>query len=579
MNHRLIALLVACSALSCDTSTEPPDELAEPDSAEPDSAEPDIAESAEALVITNASIVTADAAGSRAEALAIRDGVIIAVGSASDVLEAAGADATVWDVEGPSVLPGFHDLHLHVPEAGLNEALCLLPPNRSASAYVELIVACATDQAGDGWVRAVGASLAELRDADPTPLEALDAVLSSRPVLVLDDLGHAIWTNSQGLAAAGIGADDLDPPGGVFHRDGGGRLTGLLLENAQHRVRDVALHRDAELDAALLVALDALARNGVTSASDAGGFWAQGHADAWQRAADRRALTVRASNSLYLYPDRDRAEQLAELAARFSDEPESLLRVNTVKVYLDGILDLGTAALVAPYDNPPDPAWPSGFRYFEQPALDSYAAALDEMGYRFHFHTVGDGAVRQALDTVAALPSLELGPGVRRHRTTHNYTVHRDDIPRFAALGVTADFQLGVGTGGAYADYLWRFIRNRANRLLPIRDLIDGGAHVTMSSDWDADLLSPLGILERSLTRNMQTAPDLASAIRMLTIEPARVLGQDDRVGSLEVGKLADIVILGEDLFSIPRSQIGEAGVLVTLLAGEVVYRARNAPI
>lgn len=197
---------------------------------------------------------------------------------------------------------------------------------------------------------------------------------------------------------------DPDPQGGVFDRDPAtGRLTGLLLENAQQRVRDAAAEDEETVYRGLLAAFEELAANGVTTVSDAGGFWTQDHPAAWERARDEGELTVRGVNTLYLYPDRDLDEQLEELAARFRDDPGDRVRFDTAKIYLDGILDLGTAALIEPYETPIDAERPSGFSYFDEPDLATYVAELHDLGFQLDFHVIGDAAVRQALDAIAAI--------------------------------------------------------------------------------------------------------------------------------------------------------------------------------
>ncbi len=145
--------------------------------------------------------------------------MIIAVGTEAEVLEEAGEDATEIDAGGNFVLPGFQDTHVHVPEAGINEGLCLLEPNESIAVYEETLAGCVAEQPGDGWVRAAGASLFDLRDTDELPIDVLDRVVPDRPALVFDDIGHAVWVNSLALEQAGIEPDDEDPPGGVYLRD------------------------------------------------------------------------------------------------------------------------------------------------------------------------------------------------------------------------------------------------------------------------------------------------------------------------------------------------------------------------
>lgn len=528
-------------------------------------------------VVVNAVVHTVDGAAAPAEAFAYdARGEIIAVGSEDQVFAAAGDTATIIDAGGHMVLPGFQDPHVHVPEAGINEGLCLLDPGLTLDEYADEIAACAEEQADDEWVRAAGASLFNLRDSDELPIDVLDELVPDRPALILDDLGHAAWTNSLGLAAAGITDTDGDPQGGVLHRDPDtGELTGLLLEDAQQAVRTAARPDDDVIYEGLLVALDELARNGITSVSDAGGYWQQRHPNAWERSLDEGTLTVRASNTLYLYPDLDADEQLAEFEDRYDNDPLSLLRYDTAKVYIDGILDLGTAALLEPYDMPVDPATPSGFYYFEDDQLHDYVDALHQIGYRINFHVIGDAATRTALDAIADIDATDADIAERRHRLTHVYMVDPDDMARFAELGVIADFQVGAeAIATDYHDHLAAFIGDRAYDLIPIRSLLDADADVSLSSDWDADLLSPFGIIQRAVTRDTNAVPTVERAIELLTIDAAYALGHDDTTGSITVGKQADYVIVDQNLLTIDVADIDQTQVLLTVVAGNEVYRA-----
>lgn len=499
-------------------------------------------------------------------------GVITAVGSRARVERSAGPRAKLIDAGGATVMPGFQDTHVHVPEAGINESLCLLPPGEGLEAYAGLVAGCAAEQPGSGWVRAAGASLFELRGrAGRLPLDALDDAVPDRPALVLDDLGHAVWVNSAGLAEAGVDEDAPDPPGGVLERSSeDGRLTGLLLENAQHTARDAAAVSPEAADAGLRRALARIARQGVTTVSDSGGYWTRGHPEAWKRAADAGELSVRARNTLYLFPDRDFEEQLAELRERFDDDASDMLSFETVKVYADGILDLGTALLLEPYDDPLDPSLPHGFRYFEPETLTDYAQALHGIGYRLEIHAIGDRAVRESLNAIEAIDADDVA--ARRHRTTHTYMVDPDDVERFAELGVVADFQAGpVSTSAGYHASLRPLIGERAQRLLPIGELAASGALVSLSSDWDADPLSPLGTIAVAATRepNSVTAPE---ALAMVTINAARALGHDDSTGSIEVGKQADYAVLDADPLATPPAEIAEIGVDRTVVGGRTVW-------
>lgn len=530
-------------------------------------------------LLHNAQIYTVNTEQPWADAMAYdNSGTIIAVGTLSAVESVVGTNTQKLNAKSRLVLPGFVDTHVHVPEAGINESLCLLPSDESIEVYERLIRQCANTQSESLWVRAAGASLFNLRNAEQLPLDVLDRAIPNRPALILDDLGHAVWTNSIGLKAAGITEDSPNPQGGVLLRDlDTGRLTGLLLEDAQQLVRNAA-SIDADTNyQGLLLALSVLAENGVTAISDAGGYWAQGHTKAWLRAEREQTLTVRAANSLYVYPDMNRDEQLAVFKRLFKNDSLSLLQFNTAKIYIDGILDLGTALLLQPYNDPIDINYPSGFAYFEKEQLNEYVYELSKIGYRAHFHVIGDGAVRLALDSIEALALTPADLQNRPHRTTHTYMVDKADMPRFAKLGVVADMQVGEGsTDALYHDDLYSVIGERAYDLLPVRDMLTAGATVSLSSDWDADPLSPLGIIQRSMLRSSQAVRDVETAIRLVTHDAAYALGLSEVTGSLTVGRQADYVVLDQNIFNHPVNEIEDTSVLVTVVAGRRVFTARN---
>lgn len=543
-------------------------------SAGPDTTE-DTADSTSSgiTVVTNALVYTLDPELPWADAFAYNaDGVLLAVGVLADVFAITGDEVDTIDADGWMIIPGFQDAHVHVPEAGINASLCFMS-GQDLGRLETQARDCANDQPDDEWVRAAGPSLFGLRDTAELPIDVLDRAIPDRPALILDDLGHAVWTNTLGLEAAGIGPDDPDPQGGVLHRDvESGRLTGLLLEDAQQLVRNAAALDDQANYDGLLDALSELNQKGVTSVSDAGGYWAQNHPTAWERALNEKTLTVRGANSLYLYPDLEIDEQLDEFRTRFSDDSD-LLRFDTAKIYIDGILDLGTASMLDPYNVPLDPLYPSGFTYFTADQLQTYVSALHDIGYRINFHVIGDAGVRAALDAIEEIDDDPEAIADRRHRTTHTYLVDLDDVPRFAALGVLVDMQQSddaVATD--YHEFLSEFIGDRAFDLIPTRQLIDANATVTLSSDWDAGPLPPLGTIERSLTREANAVPDLETALHMHTLEAAYALGHDDTTGSLEVGKFADFVVLDRNLFDLDREDIDQTRVLATFLAGDEVY-------
>lgn len=533
-------------------------------------------------VVTNARVytVSADPAKQWAEAFAIdENGTISFVGSTKDALRASHTPVKVLDAQGNFIMPGFHDVHVHVPEAGLHAMDCVMPKGRTLEAYATRAENCAK-RTSHGWVRGNGASLRDFLKGGPSPLKELDKAVKSRPAIILGDLGHVVWVNSAALAAGNIAQKDPNPPGGVLQRaEKSGDLNGLLLEGAQHRVRDLARHSPDETLLALLNAQKTLAAKGVTSISDAGGYWPQGFVEAFRAAEENGRLTMRANNAVYLYPDRKFEEQMPILQSFFqkkTDDKRRLSRVGTVVIFVDGSIDIRTAALVREYDGGGfNETMTRGFYYFKRTTLYRYALELHKVGFQLHFHTVGDGAVRRALDTVEYIAENVGVTSVRarRHRFTHLYLVRPEQMSAFARFGIIADFQLNAfRVGQQYEEDLWPIVgKTRAGSIMPISELVDAGARVTLSSDWDADELDPLGSMMHAMTRRRFAVKEVEKVIRMTTKNAAYALHQDN-TGSIEVGKQADFVILDRDLMKVKKADVGKTEVLITAVNGRIVF-------
>lgn len=533
------------------------------------------------LVLYNGAVYTVNEDQPWAEAVAIKDGIIVYVGEDEGVEVYIGEETEVVDLAGEMVMPGFQDPHLHVLEAGLNETLCFVSEFGRPNQYINEVRDCAADQGDKDWVFAVGADMRHLLEFNRLPIDVLDEAVPDRPVLVLGNLGHGAWLNSLAMEAVGYDVMEVDPAGGIIVYDPiSDELTGIVLENAQQAVRTAAFPpTPANLDLAyegLLIALETLAENGITSVSDAGGYWTRDHHEAWQRAYEADELTVRASNALYIFPDLPFDDQLAELEALYSNDADSLLRFNQAKIYVDGILDLGTSALNAPYlagfgiPNVPS----DGFLYFSPAVLDEYAVELDAAGFQLHFHVTGDRGANLALNAIEAAANAN-NLVDQRHRLTHLYLVDVADRPRFNELDVIADFQLAPSsTEPEYVDYLRQHLGGRTDELLPAFDLLEQGVPVVISSDWDADELSPFAKIEALLSSDIVDVPELETLIRMMTLDVAYLLHQEERTGSIEVGKYADLIILDRNLFEIRTNRIGQTQVLQTLLGGRAVFSA-----
>ena len=528
---------------------------------------------ADSRLLHNGKIYTVNDQQPWASAMLIDEqGRIVAIGSDDDVAEYVDDQTETLDLEGRLVLPGFQDTHAHVLDASSEaQGGCELSPEDEVPQWLSALKACAADAEGE-WLLGSGFALHALLAAGQSPRELLDGIISDRPVAIMEETSHSYWLNSRALQLAGIADDTADPAGGVILRDPTGKATGVVLDNAGDLALDQALPPSKALEEiyyqAVLAGQEELAQNGITSVADARVFWRRGHMEAWERAAQNDELTARTVLGLWAYPGLDDDEQLAELKAMYDEgSDDSLLRVTQIKFYVDGIIHNTTARLQKPYQQSLAGVEPNGLYYFSPERLERYSRELAKTGFDLHIHAIGDQAVSDALDAIDATG------GQGRHRITHVELVDNDDIPRFKQLNVIADFQPSPYFTPSFLKDNVPTIGARAYKMLPMRELYDAGARVTLSSDWDVNPLSPLGIMQNALSLGERSLPSLEAAVKAYTLDAAYTLRQEQDTGSLEVGKQADLVVLDKNIFDLPVSQIAKARVLWTLLGGEEVYR------
>lgn len=541
------------------------------------------------LVFRNGAVYTVDESRPWAEAVAVRNGVIEFVGSGDEVGPFVGPLTKVIDLEGRMMLPGLQDTHTHIQEASSLAWTCGLERNTPPLELVPRMSKCRPygTKWVLGWGYSINSMIRQIERGGKTPAEILDMAIPNRPAVMMEETSHSAWVNSVGLKRAGIGAKTPDPPGGVIVRDRKtGKPNGLLLDSAGDQVFDVALQRTNELADvqadSLPWGLKQLGKYGITSVADARVYWKRADLEVWQRAEEEGWLTARATLGLWAYPDMNDDEQIAELEAMYDPNPDGLVHVSQIKMYDDGITLNGTAAMLGPYRKsflkriaPLGIGSANGINYFDEARMARYIAELEGVGFDFDIHVLGDRGVREALNAIQSAIDAN-GPDVdRRHRLTHLELVDPADVPRFKEMGVIADMQVsGNWTLPKAWSYSEQFVGDRADTFIPLRSIYDTGAHVTLSSDWDVSSMDPLVGIQHSLTRDPQSLPSLAAAIRAYTLSPAYTLRQEDSTGSIEVGKFADLVVLDKNLFEIPVNEISDASVVLTLLEGEEVYDA-----
>ena len=531
------------------------------------------------LVFRHGVVYTVDAARSWASAVGVRHGRIVYVGTDSLPAGLIGRGTEVVDLAGRMLLPGFQDGHVHPVESGVYLGLCDLNDAETIDALSAGIRAWAAAHPKAAWVRGAGWQLPLFPAGNPSKT-LLDRLVPDRPALLWAADGHSAWANSRALALAGITRATPDPPNGRIERDPRGEPSGTLREAAADLVDDALPPiTDAEY-AAGLVRADSLASGfGITTMFSARTDEGQLRALA---SADRAGtLTVRVVAALEV-PGAGGDTLRARLRDWRTRYATAHVHPTAAKLFQDGVIESGTAALLAPYLGRGSDA---GTPVRDQATLDRLAIALDHDGFQIHVHAIGDRAIRMALDALAHARA-ENGPRDLRHGITHLELIDPADIPRFRALGVVANFEPLWADGDEYLTKLTEpFLGPARSRwLYPIASVVRSGAVVTGGSDWSVSSLDPLQAIEVGITHrdpgDTVTAPwhpaervDLPTMIALYTINAAWAHHLERETGSIEVGKLADLVVLDQNLFTLPSSRIHEARVVRTLFEGRTVFQ------
>jgi predicted amidohydrolase YtcJ len=532
------------------------------------------------LVLLGASVEPI-APGSRpADAVAVRDGRIAAVGRSAEVRERIGRATEVVELDGETLLPGFGDAHIHPIEGGMLADRCDLHHLTDASAYLEAIARYAAAHPDRPWILGGGWSLDAFPRGEPGR-ELLDRVVGRRPALLESNDGHVAWASSAALAVGGV-SESPDPPDGRIVRDAGGEPTGTLVDGAMAPVwRQVPEPTHEELMRGLRAAQTELHRLGITAWQDA--HVEPVHLAAYREAASAGWLTARVEAALWWRRDAG-LEQIEAFEEQRASVAIGRLRANSVKLMLDGILESRTAFMTSPYEGGAD--GDRGAPFIDPELLCEAVAELDRRGFQAHFHAIGDAAVRLALDAVEEARRRN-GPSDNRHHVAHLEVVNPADLPRFAQLDVTANIQPFWGVDDGQMRTLripflgperidWQFVFGSLRR---------AGARLAGGSDWTVTTANPLLEIEVAMTR---VSPDarggepflpgerltLDEALAAFTIGTAHVNHLDELTGTIEVGKDADLVLLDRDLRSPDVGPIGDAAVRATYIGGVEVYRA-----
>ncbi len=538
------------------------------------------------LVFTSGSVMTMDSGSPRAAAAAVRDGRIVAVGTDAELRPWIGAKTRRVDLTGRTLLPGFQDAHVHPATSGLELMYCTLHEvEATPEAYLAAIDAYARANPDRPWVIGNGWYMAAFPGGTPSRLD-LDRVVSDRPAFLENRDGHGAWVNSRALELAGITRDTPDPANGRIERDSSGEPSGTLHEGAVGMVDGlIPIASLEERVAGLRRAQEYLHGFGITAWQEA--WVTPQEEESYHALVQRGGLTARVVACLWWESERG-AEQIEELIERRRVGTMGRLRSTTVKIMQDGVAENYTAAMLHPYLGPDGRATDNrGLSFVDPELLKGYVTRLDAEGFQVHFHALGDRAVREALDAIAAARSAN-GPTDGRHHLAHLQMVDPADFPRFRELDATANMQPFWACHDRQMDELTiPFLpADRVAFQYPFRSLQRAGARLAGGSDWSVSTPNVMAEVEVAITRSSAETSDdlpflpdegltLADALAAFTMGSAWVNHLDAETGSITPGKLADLALVDRDLFAPGADRdLDKARVLMTVVEGQPVHEA-----
>lgn len=535
------------------------------------------------LIIKNGSIYTVDQGRTWAEAIAVAGNKIIFVGSDEATESYIGAETEIIDLEGKMVLPGFVDAHAH-PSHGLdffsNINLYLLGTlaeyERAIKGFVDTHPNAETFRGG-GWSDTLFPHLGPSK-------EILDAIVPDRPIAIVSYDGHSLWVNSVTLEQAAITLETPDPEGGRIERHPDtGQPSGTLRETAAKLIESVIPEPSLEERKKALLAYQDMALSvGIIMSHDA--MLDVDSIAAFNALASENRLKMRFRGSITIEPDIGIEQQIKLVVNERSKNTHPYFQTHAAKIFVDGVVEGGTAYLLDPYEHKPayrgDPIW-------SPEILNAASVSLDKQNIQIHYHVIGDAATRITLD---ALEQAQESNGKRdaRHLMTHLQLVAPEDIHRFAQFGVVGVPQpFWFKIDEYYSELALPYLgKERADSQYPMQSFIDAGVIMASASDFPVTIpFDPLIAIQTGIARSTisdssedvlwpEERSTLEEMIVSYTYNGAYANFLEKETGSIEVGKQADMIVLDQSLFDIPTSEIAKTKVLLTIVDGQAVYKA-----
>jgi hypothetical protein len=544
------------------------------------------------LVLIHARIYTVNAQQPWAEALAIRDGKILAVGTDHEISKYRGTSTKIIDANGRLVLPGFTDCHVHFMDGSFSLQRVNVDNAKTLGEVQDQIRAFAAAHRNDAWVLGRGWSYPVFAPSGLPDKKQLDAVIPDRPAYIEGFDGHTWWANSKALEAAHINKDTPNPLGGTIVRDPEtGEATGAIKEDAADAVirRAIPVPSRAAKMQALRAGLKHANEFGITRVHIMGGVNVGpgdiSDTELLEELRRNNELTVRFYLAYRFDPPEVSAHDLEEIERARERYHDDWVAAGGAKFFLDGVIETHTAAMLSPYSNDPSLL---GQLLWEPEKYKAFVAELDRRGIQIFTHAIGDRAIRLALDAYEGA-AIKNGSKDARHRIEHIEDASAADISRFGKLGVIASMQ----PLHAYPDddvlksWLPAVGPERGSRGWAWHSIQAAGGVLAFGSDWPIVTISPWPGLQNAVTRETTEGEpkggwipseriSLADAIKGYTLNAAFAGHREKTEGSLEPGKLADLIVVSQNIFQVDAHEIGKTKIEMTVVGGRVVYKAED---
>ena len=524
-----------------------------------------------------------------ATTVAVTNNRITYVGNDTDIKSLIGPNTRVVNLDGKMLMPGFQDAHVHPVDSGMTFNQCAVFDLPQLDDLLDAIKKCVDERPDADWIVGAGWYVSTFAPTGIPNKQMLDAIAPNTPITLLSNAAHSVWANSAAIERAGITADTKDPEGGKIDRDPiTGEPSGSFQESAMPLIQNfeptITLKERIE---GLAYAQQLFHSFGITGVHDSyvevSRETAYSNMEAYTAFEDLGSLKMHVVAAMLYDPSLPLEPQIELFKKIRKSADRNHVSATAIKILVDGVATSYSAAMLEPYADRLNEGI-KGTPLVSRTNLIELVTRLDSLGFQIHFHTIGDAATHYSLD---ALEVARTQNGLRdsRHHLSHIMVWEPTDFDRMANLDAIANFQALWASKGTHYDEITyvRMGEERSKYLYPINTLHKLGVKLAFGSDWYVTSANPLLAIEVAVTRlepdGNTTDPllpneaiDLATAIRAATLGSAYGNFLDEETGSIEVGKLADLIVIDKNLFDLPSSDISEARVLLTLFGGEIVF-------